>query len=204
MILLSDYERYGNFPYEITAEVDALAVSLDEVKAQLKITGTDEDVFLTSLIKTASLFFESFTKQTLITKTYKTYRTIWDIFQLRRCPLQSIVSIKYYDTDAVLQTLDSSDYYIVKDNFFGKICFDEDFELPSLRNRPQQIEIEFKSGFGDDDTSIPADIQQGLLEHIAYMYENRGDCINSNCSNIAIPNSTKLAYIKYKIQEVGV
>lgn len=204
MLLLSDCERYGNFPYEKIVEVDELPVSLDNVKIQLKLSGTDEDDFLESLIKTASLFFESFTKQTLITDTYKTYRTVWDIFQLRRCPLQSIESIKYFDTEGVLQTLDSGNYYIVKNNFFGKVAFDESFESPSLRNRPQQIEIEFKVGFGDTTDDIPADIQQGLLEHIAYMYENRGDCIDDACSNIAIPNSTKMAYMKYKIQEIGV
>lgn len=204
MLLLSDCERYGNFPYEITAEVDAPAVSLVNVKLHLRIDRADEDAFLTSLINTAPLFFEGYTKKALITKTYKTYRTIWDIFQLRRCPLQSISSIKYNDTDGVLQTLESGDYYIVKDNFFGKVCFDEDFEFPSLRNRPQQIEIIFKAGFGDADTNIPKDIQQGLLEHIAFMYKNRGDCLDNTCSNIQIPNSTKLAYTKYKIQEVGV
>lgn len=203
-MLLNDYERYGNFPYEITVEVDALAVSLANAKAHLRIEDSSEDAFITCLIGTASLFFEAFTKQTLITKTYKTYRTVWDIFQLRRCPLQSIESIKYYDEDGVLQTLDSGDYYIIKDNFFGRVGFDEDFESPSLRNRGQQIEIEFKAGFGDDDTGIPKDIQQALLEHIAFMYANRGDCIDNACSNIAIPNSTKLAYMKYKIQEVGV
>lgn len=202
--LVSEYERYGNFPYEITAEVDALPVSLVNAKLQLRITGITEDAFITSLIKTASLFFEAFTKKTLITKTYKTYRNIWDCFQLRRCPLQSISSIKYNDEDGDLQTLDSGDYYIIKDNAFSKIGFTDDFETPTLRNRPQQIEIIFKAGFGDADTDIPKDIQQGLLEHISYMYENRGDCVDDSCSNISIPNSTKLAYRKYKIQEVGV
>jgi len=203
-MILSEYERFGNFPYEITAEVDALAVSLVNAKLQLRITDSNQDAFITALIKTASLFFESFTKKTLITKTYKTYRNIWDFYSLRRCPLQSISSIKYTDEDDDSQTVDSGDYYIIKDNAFSRIGFVDDFDTPSIRNRPQQIEIIFKAGFGDADIDIPLDIQQGLLEHITYMYENRGDCVDDNCSNIAIPNSTKMAYRKYKIQEVGV
>ena len=106
---------YNNYPYKTraytytqTAKVDALAVSLAEVKLWLDVTVSTDDALITSLIKTAEKCFEDYTGRILITTTFKTFRDFWGAgYELMKSPLQSLSSVKYYDEDNNLQTLDS-------------------------------------------------------------------------------------------------
>lgn len=38
------------------------------------------------------------------------------------------------------------------------------------------LHFDYNAGYGADYTAVPVAIQQGILQHAAYMYEHRGDC----------------------------
>ena len=92
----------------------ALAVSLNDVKTHLRIDFSQEDIYLTNLIRTATQRFENITSRDLITKEYKTFLDNFPYcnqpIKIKRSKLQSIVSIQYY-LDKTLTTFDSSNYY---------------------------------------------------------------------------------------------
>jgi len=199
---MSNY--YKPYSYKEISRDSSEAIPLALVKEHIRASqdNSTEDELIRSYMATARLCFEGFTRRTLITTTYKTYRDIWQSgYEIRRSPLQTIESVKYYDTDNVLQTLDSSNYYITNETDYSRLIFNNDAVLPSLKNREQAIEITFKAGYGDAMEDIPYDIRVALLQHIASMYENRGDCIDSVCSNL-LPATASMIYSKYKIIEM--
>ena len=63
---------------------------------------------------------------------------------------------------------------------------------------PQAVEIIFTAGYGPDTTDVPADVKFAMLNHIADLYSNRGDCDSSG-----IASKTKSLYDKIKIIDIG-
>jgi hypothetical protein len=186
----------------VTGAGSTLPVSLFDVKIWLKVpsTITADDTLITALIKSATATFEKITGRDLINKTYKTYLDSFPCVDglnyytgisflvpkyndngivLRKSKLQSITSIQYY-LDGVLTTWDSSNYYITDLPDYSAIYLVADAKFPTnIDIRKQSIVINFVAGYGVNDTYIPEDAKQALLQFITYLYENRGDCANS-------------------------
>lgn len=155
----------------------ALAVSLDDVKTHLKISGSSEDTYLTQLIQAATEAAEKYTKRDFITKTYKQVQDVFfDTNAVRKSPNVAVLNIKYYDTDNVQQTLSPSLYWAANYSQQLVIFAVDTSYWPSTYSRPQAVEINFTAGYGAASTNVPAGIRQALLMIVALLYENRGDC----------------------------
>ena len=59
------------------------------------------------------------------------------------------------------------------------------------------VKTTFKTGY-ENVSDIPSLIQVGLLQYIAYMYENRGDCCKIECPESIL----NLFFDSYKFIEV--
>lgn len=165
-----------------------LALDLADVKAHLRVDFDDDNLYITNLIKTTILRFEKITGKDLITKTYKTFLDAFPIsnfpITIKRSKIQSIISIQYY-LNNTLTTFDSSNYYFDESNGLSSIYLYENKYFPeSFDYRKNCIIINYTSGFGSTNGSIPFDIKQMLMEYIAFLYKNRGD---SCCDNMNIP-----------------
>ena len=182
------------------------------MKEHLKIptSNTDSDAYITKLIKVAALLVEKYTKRELITKTFKTYRDgLYSncYIQLRRSKVQSIESIKYYK-DGSLITIDSSTYSFTDTNSkwanIYLVDMNNSYWPSDVDDRPQAVQIEFKAGYGDDESTIPDDIKQAIKMIIACLFANRGDCVD--CETVDGPcfdNRVKMLLGQYRIEEVG-
>lgn len=161
----------------------ALAVSLNDIKQHLRIDFSQDDAYLTNIIKTATKRFEDITGLDLITKQYKTFLDKFPIcsepIKIKRAKLQSIISIQYY-LNNVLTTFDSSNYYFNESNFYSSIyLFDGKYYPQTIDKRANCVIINFTSGFGANDTLMPISHKQAIMEYVAFMYKNRGDsCCN--------------------------
>jgi uncharacterized phiE125 gp8 family phage protein len=218
-------QRFKTFyHYEIKTPASELPLTLNEVKTHLNIVLSDnsKDAYLTDLIKAVSNFFEKYTNRDLINKTYNAYLDCFvnyfycinyscdnyynDGIKINKSKVSIVNSIKYLKDD-VLTEWDASNYYLDKSNFYSAIRLKENKDYPSdVDNIRQAIVIEFVSGFGADNTSIPNDIKIALLNHIAFLYENRGDCdsgmrnnTSTRISECKLPCATKTIYSSYKI-----
>ena len=151
-------------------------ISLSEVKTHLRIDTNDYDNILTPLIKTARNLAESYTGRDFINKTWELYL---DSFQsgleLKKTKLQSITSFQYI-LNNVLITFDSSKYYFTKSENYSKIYLKSSESFPSFDDIKQAIKITFVSGYGATTNDIPQGLKNALLNHIAYLFENAGDC----------------------------
>ena len=90
-------------------------VTLTEAKAHLR-AGDDEDTLIYGLIATAREVCEPKAGRAFLTQTLKMVYPCWPTgqrpyFELLRGPIQSISSVKYYDTSNTLQTMPATDYF---------------------------------------------------------------------------------------------
>lgn len=203
------------YNYIVETPPTNLPLTLEEVEAHLKIPADSEDTYLTFLIEATRDFFEKYTNRTLINTTYKAflddfpgniayYSTCYcchdDNILIRKSKVSSISSIKYY-IDDVLTTWNSSNYYFTDSNLYPVVLLEEDGSYPDVDDRRQAIEIIFIAGYGATEASIPDDIKMALLNHIAFLYENRGDC--GEDGTCQLPCTTKTIYSKYRINPLG-
>lgn len=164
--------------YILITDSTSEPVTLAEVKTYLRIDGTDFDNILTPLIKTVRQLAEKITGRDFIDKTWKTYLDCFpsNEIEILKSKLQSITSIKYYK-DSVLETFDSSKYYITNSEHYASIYLVDGQDYPGgLDNRKQAVEILFVSGYGADASFVPEALKQAMITHIAYLFENSGDC----------------------------
>lgn len=191
------------FSYFVTVPNTNPFIDLQVVKDYLKIDGTDDDAYITLLIQAVGNFFQDYTGRTLLTTTYETFRDFFNCyFLLKKSPFQSVESIEYLK-DNTLTLVDSSIYYATKESIYSSILLAQNKSWPSDADcRLQAIKITFKAGYGDTSADIPQEIIIGMLQHIADLYENRGDCNDCRCVE-KLPSATKLVYDLYKIRDMG-
>lgn len=189
------------FTYNVSTAAAAKAITLNEVKSHLKICLTDsaEDDYLNLLIEMATAFGEKYTKRTFINTGFTTFRDDFnDSLLLRRSKVSAIASIKYL-ISGVLTTLSTDVYNFTDVTSFSEIFLKVDQVFPTdVDQVPQAVEIIFTAGYGVSATDIPADVKFAMLNHIADLYSNRGDCDGSG-----ITLNTKTLYDKIKIINIG-
>lgn len=197
------------YPYIVIQEPVNLAVSLDTVKDHLKIDNTDSDAELTLLIKAATGIAENYTRRIFINTGFRTYRCCFlDCFELKRSKFQSLQKYEYLQSGSFV-TIDSSLYYITDDTAYSKIILNNGASYPDdLDVNEQAIKIEFTAGYGADEADIPYDLRVALLNHIAALFENRGDCDNASSITTVpsiqnLPATSRIVYDLYRLQDVG-
>lgn len=158
----------------ITIAPTAEPVSLDEVVAHCRIESAEENSLLLSLIVAARRLAEQQTGRALVTQTWKQTLDAFPAAEIALAmpPLRSVTSIKYYDTDGVLQTLGSSAYTVHPSGLVGLVAPAYGTSWPDTRARIDAVEIVFEAGYGSA-AAVPQEIKQWMLLHIANWYENR-------------------------------
>ena len=90
-------------------------ISLSEAKAQLRVDGSTEDTFITSLIIATREYCEGYQKRAYITQTYDLWLDNWPQYgyiTIPRPPLQSVTYVKHYGTDGTEYTFTTADYFV--------------------------------------------------------------------------------------------
>lgn len=195
-------EKANNY-IVITAPTEK-AILLATLKSWLRIPVADvsEDTILDLLVLQAVGCFEAISRRTLMNTEFKTFRTCWfQFYELRKSILVSIEEVSYNDEDESPVIVDSTNYYSNLEDAYSNIIFTDLFTFPAKSDRADSIQISFTAGLAALTENVPADIQMALMEHVAFLYENRGDCA---CDDItSVPASAMKIYRSYKIEELG-
>lgn len=201
-------QRKIAYTYNLTTAAAALPVSLAEVKAFVKLDATDtsEDTALTYMIEAATALGEKYTGRDFINKGYTTFRgDFCDPLELRRSKVSAISSINYM-VNGAYTLLDSSVYYLQDVNDFPYIYLQNNQSWPdNVDDLPQAVKIIFTSGYGAAGSNVPSGLKMAILNHITYLYSNRGDC-GGDCSSGAaggLPPAVKSLYTPYRIINIG-
>lgn len=122
-------------------------------------------------------------------------------FEIPKAPLQSVTHIKTYSDDNTATTFSSSNYQVSTYTSNtgaerGRIALTDGATFPSFTKNIDGIEIQFVCGYADAD-SVPDAIKQALLNMVAFLYENRGDC--DGCNMSSFPSVVRLLLNQYRI-----
>ena len=210
------YERYNNnsvaWPYIVTVVPTTLPLTVNEVKEHLRLDIDDktQDALLKVLIRAATDYAEKYTKKDFITRTYETLRDSFaDSLEIRRSPLQSVTTVEYLQ-DGSFVTVSTDVYFVTSSNTFAHLALKENQTWPTGEDlQEQSVKITFKTGYGNTLSSVPDSLREGLLQHIAAMYENRGDCNEGRVSGGSIgsaqkflPIDAQLIYDQFRIRSI--
>ncbi len=163
-------------------------VTLDEVKAHLRLDSDTDDAYVSALITAARQRVELYLRRALITQTFEftldgfpaSPSLVFEatVIDLPRPPLQAIESIKYLDTAGSEQTLPHETYVIdASSDEIGRIALAWTQYWPITRCSINSVVIRFVAGFGDAPDDVPQVIRQGILIEVSNLYENREDIV---------------------------
>lgn len=169
--------------YTVTTAETEWGITLAEAKADLNIEGTDDDTYITELIKMSTTYFEKRTWTTVMQKTFTAQFRKFPcnsdgLMRLAFPPLISVTSIKYIDGDNVQQTWAGTEYDAVIDREPGyiRLAYDKDW-ASSVRDHPDSVEVIYVAGYatvGD----VPQTIKRTLLMLINHWYSFREPVIS--------------------------
>lgn len=155
------------------------SITAVEAKAHLLQDSADQDTYIGTLITAADEFIENELCKALITQTW----TVsvpgpavngWLVLPVN--PVIGITTLKYYDSDNVLQTLTVSDFFLYKTQDLAYLRPNTGISWPNTYDRPDAIEVVFTAGYGDA-ADVPASIKHAVKLVIGDWFEHRASAI---------------------------
>jgi uncharacterized phiE125 gp8 family phage protein len=161
-------------PQILTLPPIAEPLTLAEVKSHLRITHSDDDTFISTLIIAARRMTEQRYDLCLMPQSWSIYFDRWPedgIFSLPLYPVAAIADLKIYGDDDVAATIDPAHYLLDVASKPSRLVLRRGRSFPPPGRRVNGIEIKLNCGFA----AVPAPIKQALLTMIGDLYANRGD-----------------------------
>lgn len=177
----------GNLDRVVAPTVRPL--TLDQVKAHLRITHADEDDVLLAFIDAAAEWYESLTQRALTLATYRQTwdtwpsdyrRTFWGTMLLARSPVVAVTSIKYLDQSGVEQTVDPSVYRLDASGVQAKVV--PIATWPSHGDRPGAIRVNYTAGVATPEEVNRLD-RAALLMLVAHLDKHREITVTGTAVN---------------------
>ncbi|HRC61624.1 MAG TPA: head-tail connector protein [Dehalococcoidia bacterium] len=162
-------------------------VSLNEMKAHLRVFGSEEDGLLAGYILSARRHIEIETGRALISQRWRaTFDGGWPVafdgvgFRTRVvlpvAPLLAIQSVQYIDSAGATQTLSSGLYRVARVADRRQRGFIEPAHgasWPAVQSVAEAVSVTFDAGYGTGPGDVEGEITQAILLLAAHWYENR-------------------------------
>lgn len=152
-------------------------LTLAELKLHLRVTGSADNDYITSLGTAARRRVEEITGRALINQTWYLYADEWpscDRFRLPKAPLSSVTSVTYYDTDGTQNTFSASSWDPDTNATPGEVVLTYGSVWPSTTMRPNSpIVIEYVAGYGASGSSVPEELKQAIYLMVGLWYAYR-------------------------------
>lgn len=156
-------------------------VTLAEAKANSREDWPDQDVLIAGLIATATAYLDGRNGILGLALLTQIWKQRLDDFPrggkplgLPFAPVQSITSIKYWDTESpsVEITWGAANYEFQAGDYDPFISLADEAFYPATKTRRDAVTIEFKAGYGDA-LAVPTPLKQAILLMVSEHYERR-------------------------------
>lgn len=154
-------------------------VTLADAKSHLRIDTTDEDAYLSALIKAAREKLEQDMRRAFVQQIWEMFMDCFpDEITIPLPPLVSVTSVKYLDTAGTEQTLATSEYVVDAKSEPGRIALAYGKSWPSTRDTVNAVTVRFVAGYGaagatNSEQKVPDGIRHAVKFLVAHWYENR-------------------------------
>lgn len=168
-------------PFALSTAPVVEPVTTTELKAHLRVDGTDEDTLIASLGVAARQHVEEETRRALVTQTWvlklDEFPGSGDAeIRLPRPPLQSVTSVQYVDGNGDTQTWSSSLYVVDTADTPGNISLAYGESWPSTRAQKNAVTITYVAGYGAAST-VPDALKAAIKLLVGHYYVNREEAV---------------------------
>jgi uncharacterized phiE125 gp8 family phage protein len=165
--------------YKLITQPSSEPITLEQAKAHLRVTGSEEDSLINNLIVAVRNEAESYLNRVLIEQVWDLYLDEFpddsdDEIVIQKTPVTAITYIKYYDSAGVLQTWDRANYDLDHYNEPARVYSAYEVYYPAIRLIKNAVQIRFTCGYGEAG-DVPEAIKSGMYLYLSYLYDNRGD-----------------------------
>lgn len=151
-------------------------VSLAEMKAHLRLDGTEEDELVSALIAAGRITVERHARLCLIEQRWRLVLPGWPDGRAVRLPLYPVLSV-----EAVRISVDGTSDAVLAPDLY-RIASDDDRDrllvdtaAPAPTGRAPRIEIDLVCGFGATPAAVPKPLVLAIQRLVAFWFERRGD-----------------------------
>lgn len=163
---------WNGWESEVSGEVGA-AITVAQAKTHLRITHSDDDTYIEALTLVATEWCEEFQRRVYVQReVIDKFDEFPTVIRPRRSPLISVDSLKYIDTDGVLQTVDPADYEVGTYKEPGRITPAYNVSWPSIRAVINAVTLTYQAGYVNR-ASIPTEMKHAVKLMVGHLYENR-------------------------------
>lgn len=181
----------GDYRLQETAAPADEPVSVDEIKAHLRISGSSEDGALAALIAAARLVCETHAGKCFVTREISLFLDRWPVasraawwdgvqqgvavevmppLKLPLAPVAAVEGLYLHPAVGAAVEIATDTYHV--DVLGGRIAFRD---TPPAPLRPLNgIEIRFSAGYGNA-AAVPPVFKQAIKQVVAHLYTYRGD-----------------------------
>ena len=150
---------------------EELAVMLDEARLAARADGTTMDIEISRAVRALTTEVEHITQRAVVAQEWRlTLECFPQEIRLPRPPLLSVISIRYYDVDGVLQTLPPAAYAVDADCEPARIEPVPGIAWPATMKRRNAVQVQFRCGYGPDDGAVPDGIKFYILGRLAEQF----------------------------------
>lgn len=201
-------------------------ITLAEAKAHLRVSLSDDDTLIGNLITATRMICEEFTARALITQGWRLWLDAfpgdamawWDgtrqgatsrltvkrFILMPRAPLQSISAVTVYADDDSSTVFSPALYFVDNAAEPGRLALRNNASWPIPQRMSNGISIDFTAGYGAA-SNVPQALKQGMLAHIAQLYEHRGEGLRINGDALSVkslPDIVQAMYQPFRIQRL--
>lgn len=201
-------------------------ISLSEAKAHVRVSISDDDALITNLITATRMICEEFTGRALITQGWRLWLDTfpgdrlawWDgtregaaskltvrrFILIPRAPLQSISAVNVYADDDSSVVFSPTLYFVDSNAEPGRLALRNNASWPVPQRVSNGISVDFTAGYGVA-SAVPQALKQGMLAHIAQLYEHRGEGLRLNGDALsvkALPDIVQALYQPFRVQRL--
>ena len=150
-------------------------VDLAYAKTFLRVDGTDEDVLIGNLIKTARHVIENMIERTLIRRDfiYRCPVPTGSCLSVPRPPLLAVARLTLIGENDQAVDIPPSDYTVSTRREPGEVRLIDTKSWMDYLVGFSHLEIEYSAGYGDTPDDIPLPIRQALLLLLAHAHAYR-------------------------------
>jgi uncharacterized phiE125 gp8 family phage protein len=164
-------------PLILTTPPATEPVALAEAKEHLRVTHTDDDQYISTLINAARRQIEARTGLRLITQAWSLFKDCWPVaptLSLELSPVSAVADILVYGEEETPAVYDPAHYYLDAVSKPARVVLRSDRLPPMPGRRVNGIEVRFTAGFGNA-AAVPQDLKQAILILVAHWFDHRGD-----------------------------
>ncbi len=153
-------------------------ITLAEAKTHLRITHSDDDTYISTLMIAARRLVEARTGLRLLQQGWSVFLDCWPadgVIDLPLTPVSAIVDIITYGDLDTPATIDAAHYFLDATSNPNRVVFRQGRNPANPGRRAKGIEIKVLAGFGATAVAVPQELKQAALLITAHWFSKRGE-----------------------------